>query len=251
MAGAFTWAFRDEEEISTKIAFRKDIWYEQELGRRQDGDARTHTQWRADVDAEWRDLMEPIVRRHVERLVGGKRDSTITKGWEYQTAITAAKPKGDAGDDVAAAYHITIRPDASRTTFGDFYVRLQAWLGKARLTSYHVALEQKATDVDAVDLGKGYHAHIVAHTTQRRDSLQRSIITKFGDIMSPQALSIIRAATPTAIVQDYLLQHKSQDGHKEATRLADAAWRQHVGLAQIYTESCPMSRFLRQPIKTS
>lgn len=248
MAGAFTWGFKEQREISSRIAQRKDIWLEQEADRRQYHDGRTTAQWRADVQQEWTQLMEPIVRRHVEGLVASSRDEQITRGWVIQKAIQEAKPVGD--NDAATtptAYHITLRPDQTKTTFADFYLRVQAWLAKARFNSYHTALEQKATAADAADLGKGYHAHIVAHTTCLSQNLKKSIMRQFGDIMAPQACSIMRAATPDAIVRDYLLLHKSQDGHKEATKDADAAWRTAQGLAQIYTNTSPMSRILRQP----
>lgn len=247
MACAFTWASQKANLQEIQIASRRDLWFEQELERRHDGDDRTSAERRRDIDAEWRELMEPIIRQHVARMSDAKDTQLIDSGWSIGAAIKAAKPAQDA--DAVAAYHITVRPDAARIDFAAFYLRMQAWLAKARFNSYHLAFEQKATDVGG-DLGRGFHAHIVAYTSQRSDNLRIGLLRVMGTVMSPNALSIMKAATPQAIVQDYLLAHKSRDGHKEATRETDAAWRRAQGLRDIYTETSPLTRLLRQPIKT-
>lgn len=145
-------------------------------------------------------------------------------------------------------FMITIRPDDAKTTFPDFVNKVNNLIAQKSFTSGSYSFEQKGTKIE--DMGKGFHVHIIAQLTLRSkpDVIRRLLGTmsegKYKNgffsswindgIISANCIQVDVCKNPDEVIQNYLLDYKSEDGHKEETRSMDELWRTASGLERLY-----------------
>lgn len=131
-------------------------------------------------------------------------------------------------------YFITIRPDEKKITFRAFYDKCKTFVNRAFITTYTLSFEQKGTD--EVSLGHGFHAHIVCKTTARsKGECLRYTQSTFGTCTANNCIEVIPTRMPEDIIDNYLIEYESKDGHKITTKEWDTLWRQQNNLRHIYT----------------
>lgn len=135
-------------------------------------------------------------------------------------------------------YFLTIRPDDSKCTIEDFMEKVDRFVRRKCFISYRLSYEQKGESIN--DLGKGFHVHIVANMRQRAKSeVLRDTLSSWNDWIkkgwiTPNNIDIRTTKNPDKIVDEYLLEYKSDDGHKEKTKNCDTIWRQSKGILDLY-----------------
>nr|UOF76971.1 rep protein [Cressdnaviricota sp.]UOF81647.1 rep protein [Cressdnaviricota sp.] len=158
---------------------------------------------------------------------------------EFRHYLEISKRLSDIYTDVASNtsiynwYFITIRPDETKCTFSDFFKLVNSYVEKKMITEYTLSFEQKGTSIDT--LGKGFHCHIVADSTCRsKGELLRRSQAHFKDVCSSNNIDIRTTKNPDDIINNYLIEYKSEDGHKETTKEMDTLWRSNNSLKSIY-----------------
>lgn len=155
-------------------------------------------------------------------------------------------------------YFITIRPDESKIDFKDFYKKVAKFVNRACIEDYHLSLEQKGTDV--ASMGKGFHVHIIAKAKWRsKAECLRDSQSSFVSCTAANCVQVLTTKNPMEIVQNYLIDYKSDDGHKEVTKAWDEAWRKTLQLLPHYSKAdnpltgvlAPLSEPLSSPGKGS
>lgn len=132
-------------------------------------------------------------------------------------------------------YFITVRPKPS-AKFEDFYNSVVRFTSRACIKDYFLSFEQKNEEGN----GDGFHAHIVATTTQRsKGEVLRDAISTFKEMCSDNCIEVVPTKNPTDIVKNYLIGYESKDGHKETTKVGDDIWRKSIGLENIYRNDLP------------
>lgn len=132
------------------------------------------------------------------------------------------------------AYFITIRPDDKRVLFIDFKQKVEEYLNRTCFVDYVVSYEQKGITMET--LGEGFHCHIVATMKQRsKGEVLRDTLSSFnswiveGKIAS-NCIQVDITKDSKQLIQNYLIDYKSEDGHKEATKKYDEIWREKNSL---------------------
>lgn len=149
----------------------------------------------------------------------------------------------EVGQETFNWYHISIRPNDNNISFEDFYEFIRKLIERKCFIQYHAVFEQKGENEQ--DLGKGFHTHIVANMTQRskgeviRDikSSLKKMIDK-GQI-AENCIQVDPTRNPNEIIDKYLTDHESIDGHKEKTKVTDELWRKKMNLEEYYTHGMP------------
>lgn len=133
-------------------------------------------------------------------------------------------------------YFISVRPRPS-VTFEDFYKLTYKYVNRAFMISYKLSFEQKSIDGD----GSGFHAHVVCSTKHRsKGECLRDTISSFRKVCEENCIDVQVTRNPEDIVNNYLLNYKSEDEHKSPTREGDQIWRNKLGLADLYDNDLPM-----------
>lgn len=137
----------------------------------------------------------------------------------------------------ATAKHISIRPRDDFTDWPRFRAAIEHFVTSSLFSATVWSFEQKG-ETDA-DLGKGFHAHIVARPQPGRYNshilrgLRQAGI--LGEMCGDAGCHIDTAKTPAQLIQGYLLDYVAPaDDHKDATREWDMRWRARENLLQIY-----------------
>lgn len=135
-------------------------------------------------------------------------------------------------------YFITIRPDDSKVEFSDFYDKTIAFVKRKCFIDYKLSFEQKGTC--PTELGKGFHCHIVAQMKQRsKTEVLRDTLSSWNDWINKDwikgnCIQVLTTKNPEQLVNDYLIEYKSDDEHKEQTKNWDEIWRSNLSLSAIY-----------------
>lgn len=139
------------------------------------------------------------------------------------------------------SYFITIRPDDSKCSITDFIVKVESFMKRKCFISYSLSYEQKGTSIE--DLGKGFHVHIVADMKQAsKGQVLRDCLSSWNDwiekgLITKNNIDVRTTKNPDKIVDDYLIEYKSDDGHKEVTKDMDYLWRSNNNIENIYRSS--------------
>lgn len=138
------------------------------------------------------------------------------------------------------AYFITIRPDCSKCNLLEFMCKVEEYLKRKCFLAYTLSYEQKGTSDDTI--GQGFHCHIVADMKQRsKTEVIRDTISSWkkwideGKIAS-NCIQVDVTKNPDELVQNYLIEYKSDDDHKVATKEWDDKWRSNIGIPYIITK---------------
>lgn len=135
-------------------------------------------------------------------------------------------------------YFITVRPDEKKINFKDFFEKVRKFVNRKFMLKYSLSFEQKGTD-DA-SIGLGFHVHIVANTRHRsKGECLRDTISTFGTCTAHNCIQVDTTKTPDDIINKYLLEYESNDGHKIITKETDELWRSKYGIKPIYNEEDP------------
>lgn len=136
-------------------------------------------------------------------------------------------------------YFITIRPDDNKCNFIDFKEKCLNFVNRKCFINYTLTFEQKGTCID--DLGKGFHCHIVAKMKQRsKGEIIRDTLSSWNDwinnkYITENCIEIIPTKNPEALVNNYLIEYKSEDNHKIKTKDWDDIWRSNMSIEKIYS----------------
>lgn len=139
-------------------------------------------------------------------------------------------------------FMITIRPKDNMVNIEVFKEKVSKLVRRACFVDWTYSFEQKGTCPE--DLGKGFHVHIVAQMKQRSKSeVLRDVTTSFNDwirdgIIESNCIDVCITKNPETLVQNYLIDYKSDDNHKEPTKIWDGIWRSDNSLQDIYRSTC-------------
>lgn len=137
------------------------------------------------------------------------------------------------------AYFITIRPDTKKIKFCDFYNDVRKFCLRKCFETFKLSFEQKGMSDDT--LGDGFHVHIVACMKQRsKGEVLRDTISAFKGYTAPNCIEVLTTRNPDELVDNYLVNYKSDDGHKAPTQKWDALWRTQENLEGLYSGSMPI-----------
>lgn len=142
-------------------------------------------------------------------------------------------------------YFISVRPKPS-VTFDEFYKVTYKYVTRAFMISYKCSFEQKSETGN----GDGFHVHIVCDTKHRSKSeCLRDTISSFRKVCEENCIDVQTTRNPDDIVNNYLLNYKSDDEHKAPTQEGDRIWRERLGLANLYDNDLPnsLTRCLSSP----
>lgn len=133
-------------------------------------------------------------------------------------------------------YFITVRPDSNLITFLDFKIMIEKMIKRKCFLLYNYSYEQKGITNETI--GDGFHCHLVAQMTQRsKGEVLRDVISSFKNYASPNCIQVDICKNPTDVVDKYLLNYESADGHKVVTQESDALFRKKYSLENLYTNS--------------
>lgn len=131
-------------------------------------------------------------------------------------------------------YFITIRPEHNKITLDEFIELVKKYINRKCFLECTVSFEQKGISHDT--LGNGFHCHIVSKNTWRsKGEALRDTISTFNKCCAPNCIEIIPTRNPNEIINNYMIEYKSNDGHKECTKQWDTIWRDNVGIKNIYS----------------
>lgn len=137
-------------------------------------------------------------------------------------------------------YFITIRPDTTKCDFIDFKSKVEKFVSRKCFIDYTYSFEQKGESYE--DLGKGFHVHIVAKMKQAsKSNVLRDTLSSWNDwiskdLIAPNCICVVPTNNGAKLVQDYLLEYKSDDEHKEPTKKWDEIWRTNESLDKLYSK---------------
>lgn len=141
------------------------------------------------------------------------------------------------------AYFITVRPDCNKVKFIDFYNDVAKFTQRKCFKDFKLSFEQKGTDDKS--LGQGFHVHIVAEMTQRsKGEVLRDTQNTFKKYTAPNCIEVLTTRNPQELVDKYLVNYESEDGHKEPTKEWDLLWRQQNLLDSLYVAQVPIKSIL-------
>lgn len=144
--------------------------------------------------------------------------------------------KETIGLETSNWYFITIRPDEKLTNFIEFKSQVEKYVKRKCFIDYTLTYEQKGTSNE--NLGSGYHCHIVAYTSWRsKGEALRDTKSTFNKICAPNCIEIKPTRNPNDIIQNYMIDYKSDDNHKIETKIWDDKWRIENKLKNIYNKN--------------
>jgi hypothetical protein len=131
-------------------------------------------------------------------------------------------------------FFITIRPDDKRVSFELFRTKVLDYLSRKCFVGYTAQFEQKGVSEET--LGEGFHVHIVAKMKQRSkpEVLRDTLSSWKGWIeegwIAGNCIQVEISSNGEALIQNYLIEYKSDDEHKMLTLEWDEKWRQSNNL---------------------
>lgn len=138
-----------------------------------------------------------------------------------------------APQNIVRTWFITIRPDEKKISFVDFKDVVEKYVKRKCFITYAYSFEQKSEDEET--LGKGFHAHICANMTQRsKGEVLRDTQNTFKHCTAKNCIDVQLCKDPVTLINNYLVEYKSDDGHKEKTKDSDRLFREQQGLQALY-----------------
>lgn len=169
-----------------------------------------------------------------EKMVWNEYEANVRTGLEAMSRFKAIA--AEMGHSCTNWYHITISPPDEN--FVDFYNAVKRLLDRACFVEFSCSFEQRGQNL--LDMGRGYHCHIVANMRQRsKAEVIRDVASTMKNICDAHFIQVDTTRNPKDIVDNYLLEYKSNDGHKEPLKEWDAKWRTQNNLLSLYTTSLP------------
>lgn len=166
---------------------------------------------------------------HSETEMMREFDSTCALGITLMERFKSQIPERQNG-----YYMVTIRPDDKLIKFDDFKILVDKFVIK-KFILYSYSFEQKSTHPEG--LGQGFHVHIIGQAKAAKARLLTQACNYFADCTASNCIQIDLCKHPSEAIKSYLLDYKSDDGHKEKTRECDELWRDKKRLAPLYTNT--------------
>lgn len=168
----------------------------------------------------------------IENMVLEKNKRAMKYG--CQLALAYKEVATDMGLLTAKAtntFMITVRPECKKVNFHRFKEDVQHYIQRKMFKHIYIcSYEQKGTSMET--LGHGFHVHIIAETTCRsKGEVLRNTTSQFSQYTAPNCIQVDVCKNPEGVKQDYLIDYKSQDGHKIITKEWDSIWRTKQCLA--------------------
>lgn len=138
-------------------------------------------------------------------------------------------------------YFISIRPDDRVCTFEEFYDFCRKFAARKCHIQFTLTFEQKG-EVEQ-DLGKGFHFHMVSNMTQTsQPEVLRDVKSTFNKLIeslkiAANCIQVTTTRNPDDIIEKYLTDYESIDGHKNKTKEMDKLWREKMNLEKAYQEA--------------
>lgn len=163
---------------------------------------------------------------------------------EFEEDLTEAKALDEIYEKVYntkiesldSEWFLTVRPRPD-VPFEDLKKLTEKFVNKRFINTYFYVFEQKGNDENT--LGDGHHVHILITLLKSAkvgiDKIKDEFISSFKKIANPASIKYIVAKRADALIKNYLLDHVSDDGHKELTAETDKKWRTKIGLEEYYT----------------
>lgn len=140
-------------------------------------------------------------------------------------------------------YFITIRPDTSKVQFIDFYNDVKKFTDRKCFNAFKLSFEQKGVTTE--NIGSGFHVHIVASMKQRsKGEVLRDTQSAFKGYTAANCIEVLTTRNPDELVDNYLVNYISEDGHKAPTKEMDALWRKNLNIDALYSSSLPIKSVL-------
>lgn len=165
-------------------------------------------------------------------------DEEYSSAMERLTTIVANKANNLKLTSNKQWYFITIRPDDKKCTISEFYSKIQSTITRSCFIEGSYSLEQKGLFPE--ELGQGFHCHIVANMKQAsKGQVLRDLKSSFSSwikdgLIADNCIDVKPTKNPDDVIEKYLIEYESDDGHKEKTRAMDELWRTMEGLKRIY-----------------
>lgn len=146
------------------------------------------------------------------------------------------------------SYFITIRPDCTKCSFLEFKEKVESFVSRACFTTCTYSFEQKGTTPS--ELGTGFHVHIVTQSTHRskgeclRDTMSSWNNWVFQGKIAANCIDVSVTKNADTLVQNYLVDYKSDDDHKMPTKSMDEIWRIDQGLKPLYVKGVTQANSL-------
>lgn len=178
---------------------------------------------RCETDISLEQIEEMVLKRNIRAMRYGCQLALAYKD--------VATEMGLLGNKATNTFMITIRPECKKINLHTFKKDVDNYLKRKMFKHIYIATyEQKGTTMDT--LGNGFHVHIIAETTCRsKGEVLRNTISTFERYTATNCIQVDVCKNPEGVMNDYLIDYKSQDGHKEITKEWDSLWREREGLA--------------------
>lgn len=155
---------------------------------------------------------------------------------EFREILMIAKELHEVYTEVTGlntkpSYFITIRP-REEITFKTFHDTVCKFMKRKIFINWTLSYEQKSIEGN----GEGFHVHIVANTTHRsKGECLRDTQSTFKDIADHNCIQVDLTYGPETLIQNYLVDYKADDNHKECTQNGDRIWREKNKIQHLYT----------------
>lgn len=129
-------------------------------------------------------------------------------------------------------YWVTIHPK-NDTDLPTFLKYIEKYINRATIIDYKYSIEQKGTSLET--LGNGKHIHLIINAKWRSvGECARDTCSTFAKIADKPAIKIKTTREPDKLFNDYCIEYKSNDDHKQSTKIWDVIWREQEGLKTFY-----------------
>lgn len=224
---AFSAASRFRKELADALRVTKAAWQVRSDGMSDDEAA----------------LLWKQMAAQTEQMMWDQTRETMRVAWQMQQMMLETR------EEILGASHsfmVTLRPKDGMT-LDVLYSGVRKMLERKVFVKWQCAFEQKGTDVDS--LGAGMHVHVVAQCSARKAVVLQAVLGQCRDgkwvngalcswindgLLEPNCVDVRPCKNPTAVVQRYLVDYESDDGHKAVTKEWDALWRDKMGLLPLY-----------------
>lgn len=135
-------------------------------------------------------------------------------------------------------YFITIRPNDETCKIEELVENVNKLISRSCFIKGCYSYEQKGTD--ETQLGKGFHCHLVCETKHRsKGECLRDVKSTFKSMIDNNKITennidVRTTRNPEELIESYLIDYKSDDGHKEVTQAWDELWRTGMTLERLY-----------------
>ena len=198
-------------------------------------------------DNGWQESMTLEEEVALDKLAGKQAYDDVVKREinEFKEILIIARQLHDVYVEETSlttsnCYWVTIRPNEKLINFEKFKIMVFKYLNRLCIDKWTMVFEQVGKSLET--LGEGFHCHTLIWPKQGRwrshGEILRDTQSTFAKCTAGNCIEIIPTRNPHDIINKYLVEHTSKDGHKDETTAWDILWREKMGLNLLY-ESDP------------